>query len=420
MLFPQVMLEMLHAEYWIKHSDNPDTVIRDAVQIAGFNQAVRRNLPAACPELTTFPDRIKRRVLESWLTVAAVPAGSLYQDGQLLSASDYETLRTNLNLKALATLNLIQYGFTVTRTNLRTFPTADPIVTEPDRPEFESFQETGLNPAEPVLILHQSPTADWSFIQTGNYRGWAPTVALAIAASRRQWLDYLRMETFFVVTGNNFTLPAQGATPPLYFEMGAKLPLVTATPQADGIYTALFPVTDRQHRLRFTPVSLPATTDLHLGYLNYTRANLFRQAFKFYDQPYDWGGLHGGVDCSGLILDVYRCFGFNLPRNVAEQERLPGKRVDLRSLSLTDKKAALRNLPPGATLYLQGHHVMFYLGTVNDTPYILHALSSYGIPDESGQIHKTYHLQVAVTDLSLQRANGQIFLEALTTAVEVK
>jgi hypothetical protein len=419
MLFSHVTAEMLQADYWIRHSAKSGTTIMDAAAISAFNRAINRNLPDTCYELTAFPDRIDRNILESWLTAVKLPTESLYRDGQLLTPDYHHALQAKLNLRNLTTPIQVRYGFTVTRTNIRTFPTADRILAEPDRPEFDSFQETGLNPAEPLLILWQSPTADWSYIQTENYRGWTPTAALAITASRQEWLEYLRPEAFLVVTGSNIIIPGPEGAPPYYFEMGAKLPLATGVRPINSTYTVLLPMSNRQNRLQLRYAPLPATTDLHLGYLNYTRANLLRQAFKFHGQAYDWGGLQGGVDCSGLIMNTYRCFGFTFPRNSGEQAQLPGRRLELESLSPKQKKAALADLSPGAILYLKGH-VVLYLGAVNDTGYILHALSSYGVPDQLGQVRKTYHLRVSVTDLSLLRADGRSFRDSLQGAVVIE
>lgn len=60
--------------------------------------------------------------------------------------------------------------------------------------------------------------------------------------------------------------------------------------------------------------------------------NLAMQAFKN-KTPYVWGGnsLSRGVDCSGLIQQVYKQLGINLPRTTYDQAK-HGKRVPLNSL----------------------------------------------------------------------------------------
>ncbi|HYH01527.1 MAG TPA: NlpC/P60 family protein, partial [Bacillota bacterium] len=180
------------------------------------------------------------------------------------------------------------------------------------------------------------------------------------------------------------------------------------------------PVVNNQRQLSLITVEIPADAAVSRGYLPYTRANILKQAFKLYGQPYDWGGLHDSVDCSGFIMDIYRCFGLAMPRNSGQQAALPGPELRLESLSTDQRMNQLQQLAPGALLNLPGH-VMMYLGETAGSPYIIHALSSYGLPEPTGsQLQKIYHLQVSVTDLMLQRANGQTFLEALTSAKQLE
>lgn len=60
--------------------------------------------------------------------------------------------------------------------------------------------------------------------------------------------------------------------------------------------------------------------------------NLAMSAFNS-KTPYVWGGnsLSGGVDCSGLVQQVYKKLGINVPRTTYEQAK-SGKQVPLNSL----------------------------------------------------------------------------------------
>lgn len=420
MLFPNVLPEMLQADYWINRLALPQKTILTLKQIDVFNQNALQNLPATLYDLAFFPAVLPKEQLQTWILATPFPAETLYHsDGQPLTQSDYTILQSRLNVNGLTESNPVRYGFTIRRTNLRTFPTDAPVLEDQNRPEFDRFQETGLDPAEPVLILHQSPDGDWFLIQTASYRGWVVRTAIGVAASKEQWLNYLNTPEFLIVTGPGLTVASHSATQQnqfCQFEMGAKIPLASGELNREDCFTAQLPDQTHHNQLTFPNYVVSKPAEVHKGYLNYTRANLIRQAFKMLGHRYDWGGLHGSVDCSSFIRNSYRCFGFIFPRNSGQQAQLPGQRIDLSSLNITDKKAALSELPPGATLFMPGH-VMFYLGTINDCFYILHALSSYGVRDETGNIKKVYHLQVDVTDLSLLRANGQTFLEALTTAM---
>ncbi|HWR41600.1 SH3 domain-containing protein [Sporomusa sp.] len=80
------------------------------------------------------------------------------------------------------------YGITVTRANIRIFHTADCITSQSDDSEFDLLQETAVDPAEPVIILHESTNRAWYFIQMGKYQGWLeyvePAEFLTVIASK--------------------------------------------------------------------------------------------------------------------------------------------------------------------------------------------------------------------------------------------
>lgn len=62
-------------------------------------------------------------------------------------------------------------------------------------------------------------------------------------------------------------------------------------------------------------------------------AQLVQEALKYQGTPYVWGGnsLTRGVDCSGLVQQLYKKFGVNLPRTTYEQAKA-GKVVSIGSL----------------------------------------------------------------------------------------
>lgn len=65
--------------------------------------------------------------------------------------------------------------------------------------------------------------------------------------------------------------------------------------------------------------------------------SIIEWAKQFVGTPYVWGGnnLHTGVDCSGLVQQVFRHFGLNLPRLAADQAN-SGQRVALNQMKPGD------------------------------------------------------------------------------------
>ena len=84
-------------------------------------------------------------------------------------------------------------------------------------------------------------------------------------------------------------------------------------------------------------VLIPANRDVHVGYLDMTRAEIIRQAFKCLGYRYGWGGMLNSQDCSGYIRDVYSCFGLDIPRNTTWQAAMPVQVTKLNELTNAEK-----------------------------------------------------------------------------------
>src|SRR5690606_33093221 len=79
------------------------------------------------------------------------------------------------------------------------------------------------------------------------------------------------------------------------------------------------PLRDAEGRLSFTSALLPLSADVHQGYLPFTANNIIGQAFKFLGERYGWGHDYNGRDCTGFISEIFRSFGFLMPRNSGQQ-----------------------------------------------------------------------------------------------------
>lgn len=416
--------ELEQPEYWVNKLSEPNKVIMTGEEIREYNKEIQRELPTTVFDLRSYQREVPRKKVVEMLEAYAIPEGVMYVNGEQATAAYYEALRTQVNLKGLNNENTVLYGLTVKRANIRTFPTSDGVFESAGDRDFDIFQETAVNPAEPVIILHQSLDKEWFFVQTSNYRGWIAVNDVAVADSYEEWVKYIDEPLFLTVISNKLSVVVDSkGDVPLLFEMGAKIPLLAEKNSKDNApsFVARVPMRNSLGKLSFANVSIPKASDVTLGYLPYTRANIIYQAFKFMGQPYGWGGLKDSVDCSSLTMDVYRTFGFKLPRNADEQEVQIGRTVSLENASRQDLDIKLDTLQAGATFHMDGH-VMLYLGREGKKFYIIHSLGSYGDNDNknaNGTLKRVAVMKVIVSDLDMTRRNGKTFKESLTVAKNI-
>jgi hypothetical protein len=410
-LLPNVTPDMQTDQYWISKLINRDQLIMNRAKIAAFNKEIIKQSPTKV-DLNVYPQKLDKKTLTSMLLSTAFPDDHMYSSGNPVDASFYKTLQKQLNIGGLQEENIVRYAFSVKRANIRTFPTSRGVFYSPNDRHFDNFQETIVDPGEPLFILHQSLDAQWYYVQMHNYRGWMASSDVAIASTRKLWLSYITRPNFLIVTGKNLTVKTSETS--LFFEMGAKLPLVKKGNISP--YTIEIPTRDTNGMVIFKQVVLPLGADVSVGYLPYTRANILRQAFKLQDTSYGWGGLYKGVDCSSYIMDIYRTFGIMLPRNADEQETSAGKRANLDKLPRAAKAKIIHNLKPGAAIYMDGH-VMLYVGEENGYQYIIHSLGSYGddgSKNADGTLERVSVMKVIVSDVNLTLRSGRTFLDAFT------
>lgn len=418
---------MFTADFWLKKYPDPEKELVTKKELALLNQQAYQRLPDFLCDLAQHPAYLPAETVAAMIAENELPVEPRYIGGLAVTAPYYMALSQAMNTETLQGTVKAAYGYTVRRTSVRTFPTNDFISKTPEDREFDRFQETALDPAEPLIILHHSADARWCFIQAGNYRGWVETDDIAATADRALWQKYLEMPDFLVVTGNRLILGNEPHAPEcsgLHFAMGARLPLLPtedipaliANRSPAGCHAVLLPVRDQDGGLGFRPALVPLSADVHQGYLPFSRANLVRQAFKLQGDRYGWGGLFGSRDCSALVLDVYRSVGLVMARNAGEQAQGAGTPLSLAGSDQALRQSVLRELPPGSTLHCPGH-VMFYLGEHNGDFYVIHAIAACGDPARplpDGTLTPIPLNGIMVTSLSLPRASGITLLDSLT------
>lgn len=416
LVLPGVEPEMLSASFWVGKLEAPHKTLLTMKDIEAYNDKIQAAMPRVMPEFSEFQSQVSGAMLKRWLFETPLPRGQeRYNKSHLVSASDYDELEQDMNVSGLLAQQLIQFGFTVRRTDLRTFPTDDISSEDEGDERFDLFQETAPSIAEPVVILHRSADGKWLFVQLYNYRGWLRTTDVAVASSRSEWQAKMAGTSFVVVTGTQ-VLPRDPVTMKPVRDwraaMGTRLPFVGM--EKEG-YAVEIPQRNPDGGLYWKKAWIHGKADVSVGYLPYTKAGVLRQAFKMLGERYGWGGLDEGRDCSSFVMDIFRSFGLQAPRNADQQERVPRQVRFTAADTRETKYAVLEGLEPGITLHMRGH-VMLYLGKHGNRHYAIHSLGSYGdaaSPYADGSLRRVEAMRTVVSDLDMPLRSGRPFIDGV-------
>ena len=123
------------------------------------------------------------------------------------------------------------------------------------------------------------------------------------------------------------------------------------------------------------------------------------------------------MDCSLYVRDIYRCFGFELPRNTTWQIETPTENVDLSGMTDEEKRKTIDALDPGTLLMFSGHITM-YIGSTGGKQYVI---SDMGSVAETESVSSDAAVKsifcVSVNSLDVRRKNGNTWLSEMKMAV---
>jgi hypothetical protein len=322
--------------------------------------------------------------------------------GKAVKEVFYKELLDNMNMEAVKETNDLVFGVVVKRTDMRSFPTDEPVFKSPSAKDFDAFQYSAVYPPQPVALLHKSKDGKWGFFQTSFVRGWIKIDNIAFADNR----DDINPHTKdFGVGVNPHSLIITGSKVKVFKDKRNKM-VAEAVPMGTALafqgedknyWVVKFPEKNKQGRLQWIDGYVEKRADVHIGPLAYTKRNVINQAFKILGEGYGWGGRNGLRDCSSFIKDVFATMAINLPRHSSHQATVGTVLADIAESSATeDIKKALDSAVPGITLFGLSGHIMLYLGNINGNYYTLHQL--FGYHDKDG--FKTVNKAV-VTNLEL-------------------
>jgi hypothetical protein len=413
-----VTAEMQDAEFWIARIPEKNRQPLSPAEVEAINQGILKECGNCLFDLqgllalekTRIPAAVVRRAIQSF----DLPNGQVFDaEGREIMAEGIRAMRAERSLGRLAEDAPLGWAMTWHRTNLRLLPIKDGVYDATDpRHEFDKLQQSSLFAYEPLLVMHRNLNGTWLFVRSTYADGWVPVEDVAEMS-----FDELRevmLQPRLVVTGRKLTLAG------IDFEMGTLLPLALpdAPPPGGG---AAQPALRRV--LLFDAagipreVEVPETTKVHEGPLPCSTETILRQAFKFLDERYDWGGKDGRHDCSSYLQAVYRTVGIHLPRNSVDQARIaiPGRLVFAGKEKAGKRLEALRPLLPGAILHKKGH-VMLYLGEIDDVPYVIHDFSRYAMKNQD-ELEVLRWMRIDVMPLTMLDKTGISFIDSLVTAI---
>lgn len=430
-----VVPDMSNPDYWKARVVGDQTaVLMDASQIEAYNQLALATSDAKMNDIVNMGGAYDASSLASSLANEALDIAkgkNIYVNGTLVDRDEYFAACAQIILStALTGTQYPRYTVAVSRTDINAWPTNAFIgysATDSDNEACNS----ALNVNEPFLVKQQCQYNGVLYLYgySTNCSGWVLARDLAVCDNRSQWLDAWQTSTsgkdFIVVTQNAFTLESDAYLPyvnGLRLTLGTTLKLVPDDQIPDSLaarapwhnYVVYVPTRDENGRYVKRIALISEHNSVSVGYLPFTQANIIDVALSCLGDRYGWGGSQGAMDCSLYARNIYKCFGFELPRNTTWQQTVPGTYVDASEAPDQVKVSFLQSMPAGTLLYMPGH-AMIYLGTVDGTPYCISALGS--VSASTGEVAVRSINSIAITPLTVRRRSGATWLTSITCIV---
>lgn len=398
---PGVPENIESAAYWTSVSGNAEDLIMTFDEITEFNE----NNPVrslALYDVTELPEQIDGAAIRADITGAAraLLTGRFYITGELqLEQAERERIAALMDTTGVSDIIFRRLGMLLHPAMGRAWPTDIPLMIDPGDIEFDQGVASSIDMGEPVALLHTSSDGRWVYVQTYGFPCWVPSEAVAFGP------DYVVQD----LTDRSYPLVATGNRVSVYstpdehtavgsLQMGSALPLRAAGAEQ---FEVLIPGRGEHNELVAKRGYVHRSDNVSIGWLPYTLENVYRQCFAVYGRRYGWGGMYGERDCSSYIMDVFRCFGFALPRNSARLIQASPAVIDLTPYDRATRLDILRSCPAGITILGYPGHVMIYLGAIADTSYIINSVWAWRTPTGDGRdiVHRI--ARVTVSDLLL-------------------
>ena len=410
-LLPNVSSKMEDPSFWIKKVQNPDRLLLKPNEIQKMNEENSKRQDLFLCDVKAMKEEWTREEIltlmkEDWEGCGKSEEVRYRRNGIPFDDSFWNKIRENWNQDTLKEVNQLLFGFIVKRTDIRVFPTDELSMSIPNGYEFDRFQHSAISPGSLVGIYHFSRDKVWAYVQTSFIRGWIRMRDMAIAKDRNEAMGEEALKGPLVATGNFIKVFSDPLFQQQAFsaQMGSTFPILHLPGESkvgNSCYVIRIPFRETDGRLTFRKGHISTHEDVHQGFLPYTQENLALQAFKMLRQPYGWGEMFGGRDCSRFIMDIFNSFGILMPRNSKLQAMMGISLGPIEGKTIKEKKKALDQAVPLATLLRLPGHIMLYLGKHRGKYYVIHNI--WGIQKGGGWLDPVIEKigKVVVSDLSL-------------------
>jgi len=412
---PGIPAEVNFADYWIRKIPNPDDIILTPEEIEKFNSEnpIKGEFLI---DITGMPEMIEGVSFREYIVEYAryLNDASFFITGRIpLEKAERKHVIALMDTAGVSDVIALEFGIVLYHTMGRYWPTTIPLMNSEGDNEFDQGVVSALDTATPVALIHTSKDGLWSFVQTPWFLCWIPSSAVAFGDAEMV-REFVNSSPPLVAVGHSVSVygTPKEKTAIGSVQMGSHLPLRTA---GRDFCEVLVPGRGRNGEFTVHIGYVRRSSDVSIGYLPYTFRNVYRQCYVLFGRRYGWGGMYEERDCSGYIMDVFRCFNIQLPRNSTSQAKAAKAVISLEGMERETRLELLKSLHGGISLLQMPGHIMIYMGEINGTPYAIHDFWAWRTP--SGKGHDIVHraARVAVTDLMLGEGseNGS-FIDRLT------
>lgn len=427
--------EMCDSSYWYdKGLGDTDKLLMTLDEVEAVNQTTFNTPDTNVDDLFNMAEDYNATALKNeFVNNIEQPGFDMYIDGVLVDTDEYlKKITSAIDKTGYDGMAKIQYAVCANQADLKAYPTDD-MIGDSDTDSSDEMQSSRLCVNEPFVIKQKCDIDGKTFYWGNSYNctGWINGANLAICKDKAEWMDACKFDInakdFVVVTQSKVVTEVSRFAPycsEVNLPFGTILKLVPedeipATIGERGTwnnYVVYLPTRDANGKYVKQPALISQHYKLSVGFVPFTQKNLLDVAFNCLGDRYGWSGMLKAMDCSLYIRNIYRCFGFEFPRNTTWQQYIPNTLIDMTAMSDIQKEQLIETLPIGTPLYFNGH-TMMYTGTQDKTNY---AISATGfIIDSAGEKISQRQYSVILNPLTVRRSDGNTWLHHLTSAVVV-